>query len=215
MKTSVMLFLLGINLSLTSCEKSTEPAPLSSVILPLEIGNSWQYARTSARPDSTEPDTTIIMEVWRQDTMDTFIGYSLRNLIIGPVVFFGGPMIFANRSDGLYSAEQSGGVPVAPMPPVSPMPPAPAAPPKIARTLPYPTFDGDTLTYLQYKIKTESTSCTVSVPAGSFQCIQYTVLQYEDTVGMIWCKPDVGLVKTWARYGYAEYAHNLLSYSLQ
>ena len=141
------------------------------------------------------------MDVWLKDTVDTFVGYYLNNMIIAPVSFLGGTPLVANQSDGLYTAQLSNV--------------APPGPPLVARAMPYPTSVGDTLSYLQYKVKTVSISSNVTVPAGTFDCIEYMFLQNGDTVGTIWCKPGLGPIKTWAKYGLVQYTHRLVSHSLK
>ena len=79
--------ILGVALSLlfailTSCENSTQTDPLdNSNLIPLEIGNKWEYEFTQYRfnPDDSLKtlfdSTTNVMEVVRIDTIDNFIGY--------------------------------------------------------------------------------------------------------------------------------------------
>lgn len=191
----------GIILLLSNCNQANDPTSMPSVLVPLEVGNSWQYAQTWARLDSVAPDTTITMDVRHKDTVDTFVGYYLNNMIIAPFRLWGSLPMLANRSDGLYTAQLSYVVPT--------------GPPLVARALSYPTFAGDTLTYLQYRVRTQSTSSSVSVPAGTFDCIEYMFLQNDDTVATIWCKPNLGLIKTWTKYGLVQYTHKLVSYFLK
>ena len=108
--------ILGVALSLlfailTSCENSTQTDPLdNSNLIPLEIGNKWEYEFTQYRfnPDDSLKtlfdSTTNVMEVVRIDTIDNFIGYIVDQI---PIKFtFNAQLpIYYYKSRGLYTAE--------------------------------------------------------------------------------------------------------------
>lgn len=192
-------FFIILFLVVAGCDNGVGPVPTDSRILPLSVGNSWNYAVTWARLDSIAPADSVTMRVRALDTVMSFIGYQVENLIVGP--FTMNEMMLAGRPDGLYIGEWGHTVP--PQEPV------------VRRILPYPTRQGDTVRYASYTIETESVHTPVTVPAGSFQCIKYVARIDTSVVGLIWIEPDVGIVRAWSQYGLVEYTHLLTSYSLR
>lgn len=200
------LFLLGgLMITLIGCHSTTNQVQdsnnVSGSILPLNIGNYWEYTILSTRLDSVLSDTgKVRMEVTRIDTFDNFIGYYINNLIIHPFFSFGSILILSNLADGLYTAENQ-----LTIPPSSP---------KIQKVLPFPTFLSDSVHYSSYIIYTNSVSEKITVPAGSFDCIKYSMLLNGDTVAVIWAKPNIGIIHLWVQFGIVRNYYDLIDYKL-
>jgi len=184
---------------LSSCDHTTQPNLDTRQILPLVVSNSWTYARTWSRLDSTVVDT-VTMSITSKDTVQGVVGYNVNNLIIGPILWFDMFMI-DNRIDGLYMIKW----------PLTIPPTIPSA----SKALSFPTNVGETNSFEGYLITTESIEQPVTVKAGTFQCVKYLVRLDTNVVGLIWSQPGVGFVRTWAQYGLVNYTHELTSYSLK
>jgi len=197
--TIYIIFL--ISLLISSCKQSNEPGQYDSSlgILPLKTGNTWQYSYQTLDSGGHAVDTaSVIMSVVRFDSIGSFKGYIIR----GFYFWFINPVVFANRTDGLYTAN---------------MPPFisdPAPPPVIERTIAYPTFSGDTLTYSGYLLKTRSVNQKITVKAGYFTCIVYDIIKDNRNLGEIWMTPNIGIIKSRQQVGLATEVHELQTYKL-
>jgi len=184
---------------LSSCKKEniTEPNLGTSVILPLASGNTWKYQRNFIDTlGNTVGNDTVTMTILGPDTIGSTYGYSIinGNFIYNLIQPFG----LINRQDGLYAAT------------VYP-------PPTYTKALPFPTIAGDEVVYDNYQVKTKSLQRIVSVPAGTFTCVEYEVSHYYYhyiVCPEMCCSPNVGIIKLSERIGYLTYEYNLISYTI-
>ncbi len=184
-----------------SCNLNDESGQYDSSfgILPLKTGNTWQYFQQTLDSNGNALDTsTVTMSVIRSDSIGSFKGYSIR----GFYFWFVNPVIFANRADGLYTANIPGIIFI------------PLPPPKIEKTIAFPTFRGDTLTYSGYLIKTRNVNETLTVKAGTYSCIVYDIEKDNHNLGEIWMAPYVGIIKSRQQIGIASEVHELQSFRL-
>ncbi len=191
---AILLTIVAVN-----CDHSTQPKDEVGDILPLKVGNSWNYTRTWTRLDSVVVDS-VTMVVRSRDTVLGVSGYNVDNLIIGPIIFLEMYML-DNRSDGLYYVLWALT--------------EPPSIPSLSKALPFPTHLGEVISFHGYTITTESISDQIMVPAGTYNCVKYVARTDSIVIGTIWSKPNLGLVRTWAKYGLIEYTHQLNSYSLK
>jgi hypothetical protein len=201
---NLIVIILFIMVTLSACEDersiSLQAQNDSGVIWPLATGNTWVYKHTLVDTSRNLFDSsTVSMVVLGKDSNQTFVGYHIRDFIfwfVNP-----GVLLAANRTDGFYLA--TWGLIV----------PRPA--PNVARGLPYPTFPGDTLTYQGLLITTQRTSTVITVPAGTFECVQFDISSNGESRGTIWASPNVGIVKTSYRVALPTDTYTLMSYQLQ
>ena len=190
----------GITLLVAYCNHPSQVTEQVYVIMPLDTGNTWQYTKTFFSADGVPSDTLVAtMTVVRAETLDSFPGFYVDDLIIGPPIL--DRVILANLVGGLYTATAQY---------VSP-----PRPPKISKALPFPTFEGDSLTYFGYGICTRAVSDPVVVPAGAFRCIKYNVISDTDTVAIIWATPNVGLVRVSYLDGFVHELYELRSFHVK
>ena len=200
-----------INLFLTfvffSCDV-VEPDSINNQgsILPLVIGNSWNYQTMQYRYDTADSSISAIdssfitVSVAKPDTLDSFDGYFIENLFIS--LGWGKYSIFNNRHDGLYYASRTAFV----------VPPPPS---RTLKLLSYPTFVGDIL-FLDSltTIKTTSIDEEVSISDSSYKCVVYEVFSSDKLLGKFWMSPNIGIVKSWQLYFTLHVEHKLLNYEL-
>ena len=185
-----------------SCQQNSivGSGPDFPVALPLEEGNMWEYQRLTFDSNGAVTDSsTIVMSVASPDTFGTEIGHRLNNFLF--TITFPGVILWANKSDGVYRIL---GNPLDPSTPVD-----------VQRALPFPTFPGDSLVFGGYTIRTQSLDESVAVISGSFTCVRYDVFTNASLVGQISVVPDLGIVKTWQRFGYSTVVDELRSFSLR
>lgn len=207
-KISFYLFPIIILLFL-SCKRSGVSGPelTFNTILPLSVGNYWVYSSVDYRINEFDSsiiilDSSIVkMEVDKEDTLDSFIGFSIKDYIF-LITWDISEILFANKDDGLYIVQRQGFV----------YPPQPA---RISKALSYPTFVGETNSFGGYIIKTKSLSELKSVEAGSFNCILFEVFFHDALVGKLWVAPNLGIVKSWRLFGLVIEENELLYYNLQ
>lgn len=168
-------------------------------LLPLAAGNFWEFRRTGIDSNGVPTDSSSLsMTVGQPDTFGTEKAYPVSNI---PFVFVDpGPLLWANKSGGLYNV-----IP-------GPFPPAPA----FVRVFQFPTVVGDSSRYSGHTIRTTLVSEQVVVPAGSFTCVRYDIFQGDTLRGRLFFAPNIGIVKVWQRY-YAVSAlvDELRSYQLR
>lgn len=179
----------------------------SSIILPINVGNSWDYRLIQYKYDELDSsiiylDTSLVhMNVIKADTLESFAGYYIENYI----VYLGwdvAAVVFANKEDGLYIARRFGFF-------------YPPPPPKIEKALSYPTFIGDSTQFDYYIIRTSSLDEIVNVSSGKYKCIVYEVFSENVLVGKLWMLPNVGIVKYWQLFGVVNLNYELQSFQLK
>ncbi len=144
-------------ISLTNCgDSSTNNTNDSSVIIPLAVGNSWQYATYRFRSSNSDSIYNI----------DTVVNNIIREIILNNEKWFiGGHEEFAltNRKDGLWMIEEIGDG-------VFPVESA-------SLFFKYPTTVGDEWHWPSIKdtIRTAGINELIVVPGGTFKCIDYQV----------------------------------------
>lgn len=200
---SVMAILILLMLNLSNCSKPEEETTQDGVILPLSEGYTWKYTQDVVPENTFFSDIdTVIMEVVRADTMDGFVGYFVRNLIIEPIRFDdGSTMRLSNRDDGLYTATKY-------------MFTEPSPPAIVERALPYPTVVGESIEYSGFNIVTKSISHPVTVPAGNFDCLWFEVYSDSSLLAEIWAQADIGIIRSWMQFGSIKIHHELTQYEL-
>jgi hypothetical protein len=174
----LVLFVLIISLFIGCNDNSNNPNLDTSVIMPLKVGNTWNYKITDyengnikdssySKDYVTEQKTInsdIISIVKFSNDQDTTTSYSF----------------FVNKSDGLYSVRDSSGTFV------------------YSLALKYPGVPGDKWG----KIETweiESTNVNCSTPAGNFTCYKYKFIISIDSLNILkftyYYAPGIGPVK--------------------
>ncbi len=209
---NLILFASILSVIIFSCD-ITKPETNINKILPLVVGNAWNYKSLEYTYDSVDSNLTIIdssfiqMVVVKVDTLDSFYGYFIDNFFInlGWEIYF----IFNNKKDGLYVAQKKTGISPRPGSTIQPISP------KIVRLLSYPTYVGDTLTYdSDLLIKTTSLNDNIVISNNSFNCIVYEALSNGKLLGKFWMHPNIGLIKSWQLYGKHNVEHKLVYYNL-
>ena len=146
--------------------------------------------------DSSE----ITMEVVKNDSMESFKGYYVKNLIIN--TFPALKMVLNNENDGLYIASVDAELTI------------PPRHSKVERVLKYPTVNNDSSTFSSYTIKTKSFSETVTINFRTYPCVLYDVYQRSGIVAQFWMAPNIGIVKTWQYFGFTMYEFKLKNYTI-
>ncbi|MFA6597338.1 MAG: hypothetical protein WCS69_06415 [Ignavibacteriaceae bacterium] len=208
MKKIVYVFALFSSLLSINCKFSNPTAsPYSKIeIFPLNLNNSWNYTclHYSLNSDNSIKglidSSEIIMEVVKTDSMDSFKGYYVKNLIVN--TFPALKMLLKNENDGLYIASVDELLTTSPRHA------------KVERVLKYPTADNDSSTFAGYTIKTKSSSEKITINNRTYACVLYDVYQSSGIVAQFWMIPNIGIVKTWQYFGYTMYEFKLNSYTL-
>jgi hypothetical protein len=169
--------LLLLILLAASCDKSTNPKP-PDVLIPLAIGNQWEYAITDYDTNSVVISVdTVLLEIVKDTVIQNMTFYIITaDGIRDPEIFWP-----SNQSDGVWLFILADST--------------------MALAFEYPASVGDRITFGQDSMVVAHSNASVAVPAATFQCYQYN--QYSSNLlEQIWYfSPNVGLVKTedWAR----------------
>ncbi len=185
MKQFIPFLILLLTTTFPACkeEAGVPSIPAEDAILPLTTNNSWNFLRRGIDSNGVTVDSSLLsMTVGQPDTLGTEEAYPVSNF---PFVFIDpGPLLWANRTGGLYNV-----IP-------GPTPPSRA----FVRVFQYPTAMCDSLRFSGHTIVTASVTEMVTVPAGSFRCVRYDIFQSGTLRGQLFVAPNVGIVKSWQRY---------------
>jgi hypothetical protein len=204
MKLQFSCCLLLLLVAVISCKTENTTAPISHPItqqdtrriVPLATGNFWNYDWTIADTvGRTLRRDTATLSVFGPDTLGAAYEYYLSNEK-SIYLFFLPSGVFENK-DGLYA-------------------PTPYPPPDSTRAIVYPTVPGDSCVYDHYIRKTISINEVITVPAGTFSCVEYDLYIVSPYVlcQKMWCAPGVGIVKITLPVEYDTYDYELINYTL-
>ncbi len=156
----------------TSCgDKSTGPKK-PGFLMPLAVGNQWEYAITDYDTNSVVISVdTVLLEIVK-DTLIQNMTFSIitANGVRDPEIFWP-----SNQSDGVWVFIPFDST--------------------LALAFKYPASVGDRITFGQDSMVVAYTNKSVTVPAGTFPCYQYN--QYSSgLLEQIWSfSPNVGMIK--------------------
>lgn len=203
----ITLIIVASLLVFYSCDNSTSPPIASGKILPLSVGNNWEYKllryEASSGSHLVIKDSSVVqLKVAKYDTLENFAGYNFEHI---PFFFFFTPgyILFENKDGGLYTSYEDNG-------PVSTNP----VPPFIEKVFPYPTFVGDSSLFFGYHIKTAGLLKKVDVEAGTFYYNVYDFISNNQVVAKFWVAPNIGIIKCWQLWGDSQAEFNLTSFKL-
>lgn len=185
-----------------SCDSELTSPTAGSQILPLAIGNKWNYQSYWVNNHIIVSDTFFTqMSITSLDTVKSYIGYRLRNFL-----FWDWRSTYcSNKSDGLHIAIDPDEN--APIPPPPPPPPRPLI---IGKGLSSPTYVGDSWNFDTYQIRTAKLNQSISVPAGVFNCINYEIFEADTLIAELWVTPAIGIIKGLQKYASGEIKVNML-----
>ena len=175
--TTLALIIL-LNCCCSKDEPTSSPEPEKSALIPLEIGNVWQYVDTLFGEPPRISAITESVDVVQELNGQTW--YRTQQKAVSDGVTYSFEYLTCNRADGYYWLPLSN-----------------------ADTVPrlvwkYPAEIGDTFN-LQGSARTivKSTNAVITSPAGTFSCYLYA---WEYAPGMLrsdstWIAPCVGIVK--------------------
>jgi hypothetical protein len=140
---------------------------------------------------------SLEMTVGQSQSIGTETGFPISNF---PIVFVNpAPLLCISKIGGLYILTTG----------------ADPNTPSLVMILPSPTLVGDSAVYYGHVIRTTSLRDSIVVPAGSFSCVRYDVLQSDTLRGRIYVSPEIGIIKCWQRYyGVAALVDELRTYQL-
>ena len=206
---TVTFLLLGCTPEKVFKPTEIECEELEDSILPLCLENTWdyQYSRfdtndslflTALTLDTITMEVNYTVSLWTNE--NSFTGFGISSLIIDPYRFE--TSYLKNNPDGLYYAIREGTI-------------IETESIEISRAIPYPTEPGDSTIFIDYLVLTVSDSVQVTVPSGTFTCIQYDGVKNGSLIGQMWCAPNVGIIKSWQFGGFSEkLVHELIGYEL-
>ncbi len=176
----LFVFILSAILIISCSDNSTNEKSSSKEILPLKIGNSWTYTRYKFSSYKRDSVTFV-------DTVSYSVSSSIN--LNGENWFFikfnsnVDDYIYTNRNDGLWClyAKDTNNIDLA----------------TAKLFLKYPTKNNDTTTIDSGTYKTINVDEYLSTPAGVFDCIKYSKIEFEGVknCGMYY-SPNVGKVMT-------------------
>lgn len=175
--TTLALIIL-LNCCCSKEEPTSSPEPDISALIPLEIGNVWQYVDTlfgqPPRVSAVTESVDVVQELYGQTW------YRTQQKAVSGGVTYSIEYLSCNRADGYYWLPLSNGDTV----------------PRLLWK--YPAEIGDTFNF-QFNARTivKSTNAVITSPAGTFSCYLYA---WEYAPGMLrsdstWIAPGVGMVK--------------------
>lgn len=177
--TSFLLFVFLIGCS----ENPSGPSGPIGVILPLTVGNTWEYEQAYISPyDQTANKDTISLSIFDSTIMqDSVVLYYATD---GAAVY--------NDAKGLWKTNEFGNsIPIL-------LAKYPGYPGEIFNRITVYVGSGDSATA---NLTIESTLAFVEVPAGSFACYKYTADYISKKTGKIvqrihaYYAPNIGLIK--------------------
>jgi hypothetical protein len=183
------VLIIALALLLVSCGDDDNPAngDHKSVIMPLEVGNSWRGTQTEYAPDGapvyTATYTQMVVDV---GTINNELWYTIHLIIASDTSDTG--VSFANRNDGLWIWNIGGDT-------ISTIP---------FMYYKYPAMPGDSYASGpkgHANVTVVSTDTVITVPYGEFNAYLYG---YErsgmfNDISYVYLVPDLGLVK-WEYY---------------
>ncbi|WP_438944900.1 hypothetical protein [Sediminibacterium sp.] len=182
-----------------SCDDNSEKEEQEVIeILPSKVGNFWNY-RVITQNFSGDTSNIEIrkMEMTESLSVNGLMAFKVKNII--PIIFdfsfFSTPDNYLmNGIGGLYRGykndDDEHSDPIDPN-----QKPEPEQLPKFTRYLKFPTYVGDKEFIEGAIIVTESVNSSIHVPYGDVTCIKYLYISESDTLGFIWFKPNVGIIK--------------------
>ena len=165
--------LLSVLLVASCGDKSTNPKP-TSVLMPLAIGNQWEYAITDYDTNSVVISVdTVLMEIVKDTVIQNMTFYILTaDGVRNPELFWP-----SNQSEGIWLFIPFDST--------------------LSLGFKYPASVGDRAIFGQDSMVVASANASVTVPAGTFQCYQYNTYSSGTGLEQIWYfSPNRGLVKT-------------------
>jgi hypothetical protein len=183
------------------CSRESAVGPILWIgsVLPLRAGNTWNYEHSVDTNGVVVNSSLLCMSVGELDTFGTEAGYQIEHFVVGDGIEYLGPVLWANKADGLYDIV---GRPF-------PLPPA------LHRALIFPTHVGDTLVFAGYLILTAALEEAVVVAAGIFNCVRYDVFMNNAMVAQVYAAPNVGIIKSWQlTFPRSRRVDKLVSYQL-
>ena len=179
---SMTVFVGGVLVSACDSGGSNDGDEGQSALMPLKVGNSWTY-EVSQSDGSTE----ATLEITRSVTIDDEQHYEM-DPGLDQYETDGEPFLVRTQGDGLYVMEED----------------------LVGFPLKYPAEDGEIYTHTdddgnEYRITV--TDQTITVPAGTFDCLQYEI----ESDGSACISPDVGPIQI----NLLSLEANLASYSLE
>lgn len=173
------------------------PDVVVPVIQPLAIGNSWTtYVTEYLESGLPISEYFAVGEVVGDSTIADTTWYHMAGSTGGVDT-----SLWTNKEDGAWMWTDSAGQPQALM-------------------MKYPATAGESYPVYAVTVTVESTSTSITVPAGTFECYYYRAhIPIFGTVGKIWAAPDVGVVRA-EEYGlgffttYLSRRVELVEYSL-
>ena len=191
---------------LGGCDNPVRNSPDTSVILPLHIGNSWTYRAVdiAANGDTIRNaiDTAVVAA---SQTIGSGIFFRISNLPVSVGMILSWHITqYANKDFGLIGIVEPDKIIVGPPPPLV-----------VDTVLLYPTKVGDEHDLQRFKVRTAAKNLVVQTSVGTFQAYQYDVFSDTSLVTQIWMAPNIGIVKSWQRFGFAQSYRFLISYQVK
>lgn len=202
--TKYILFFSVAGLLFLSCNSDSTGPSTGFQILPLAVGNYWNYESYLVRDNIVVSDSFINqMSIISLDTVKSFIGYKLINFLM----WSWRSTYCSSRGDGLHIAVD---------PDENPPSPPPLPRPLITgKGLSFPTYPGDSWNFDVYQIRTTKLNESISVPAGVFNCIAYQILEADTLVAELWVTQNIGIIKGIQKNNTGELRiNNLVTYAL-
>lgn len=186
-----------------------QPTQTSSVIMPLQVGNTWIYNVNIYTPTSPNPVDTLnwTIKVVAREDFDNRAWYRSLHIITDGVYYDTMVTYYSNFPNGLYLSYLPSDT-------------------SFLKLL-YPANPGDTFTAVN-EIYMASGLCElvavnvpVSVPLNNYQCSYYRMIYSSTRIMHDYYKPDLGMVKTeWEYYNttygwYTDVKFELIGATLQ
>ncbi len=171
-RVSLGISLLIILLAASCSDKSTNPQP-TGVLIPLAIGNQWQYAGTDYDSSYEIGVDTVLLEIVKDTLIQNMTFYIVTaDSVRDPEIFWP-----SNQSDGMWVFIPFDST--------------------LALAFKYPASVGDWVIFENDSVVVVSTNASVTVPGGTFSCYQYNTYSSGTGLEQIWYfSPNLGLVKT-------------------
>lgn len=186
------LVLLLVLFSFVNCSDEKEEA-IPDVLMPGKTGSWWKYNIKSYNKTES-PDTSFVRTMYYGESVSykEKTGYKVENILplgFGFSILTKKSTYYLNTESGLFLGEKDESEYT-----------YPPQGPHFSKYFKYPTYVGDSALVSGTIIKTLSMEEEIRVPYGTFNCIKYIAILNDDTLGTIWFKPKLGIVKikeTW------------------